>query len=958
MADPFEPRRVLLKPVSILLKLFKWLSVTGAAALIVIAVLIWFFPGFLLNAGSGIIKKTTGVMIRSDRVDGNPLRGWQLERLLVSKPFLRLEASSLHIKLGWAGLVKKKFVIETLEADRPVVTVDFKALKSHPKKAKKEEPKKKSAWIFAAHHFRVNEGQVFLRHAPPAVPRSLRHVNVEMEFRDQELNIQSFEAFLLESTVTLRGNVNLEPFHAHVHLQSAGPLDTNVSIQGNREDVRVTANGQYQEARARIRFNLNDGRRWSAQLGLQNLNPRLFSSQIPEEWGRISGSLKLKGTGLTLPAMKAKADLGARFEKGPQIASLIRLQNAKARFDIGLDRGGIDGKVTGVWNFSNKRANAAWSFEADSAFLSHWIKEVQLNANVTGKAAGTWPHLQWNLNATLDDVAFKDMNIEQIAILGLGKGVAPVQMRLHTTVSGFTKGALFLNEARLHVEGRPERHWVDFVVNDPNQFAFLKGQGSFRNGEWKAAWSKFQIRAVGTWKSAQPFETVASNKGFQLSKLHMRSLAGDIQVAGGIRTGTPPGINVFIKTSRLDPSEFNQFIPGLELGRSQLEADLAVRASQKDFAARGRLLFTSDEIRILRHKEMSFKEINLDVRANGRILEIRKGRVLSSRGGTVEMSGNVGRSLVDLHCKADEFGFAFPFGLSGKTDADLHFTGRWTSPSLNGRVHVLSADLKPQKKKKEDKPEKKSAQEPTKKQPSPLVMDVKVTFDKDVWYKEGQSAVEAKGDITVRKEMFLPPILLGSIQTIRGDYIFYGRSFKIEEGRLTFLGQPQINPRLDVRALYVSEATKFKITLLMTGTLRKPELKLSSDPPLEETDIISVLVTGAPLSTPGEQEDRKAAEAAKLFAANYFAEKVRQRLQGRLDVDVLRFKVAEGGETSLTVGQNVTEDLFVSYSHALGPEAERLVRAEYELTRHWSLEGSTTSIGRYVIDLLFRFGFY
>ena len=45
-------------------------------------------------------------------------------------------------------------------------------------------------------------------------------------------------------------------------------------------------------------------------------------------------------------------------------------------------------------------------------------------------------------------------------------------------------------------------------------------------------------------------------------------------------------------------------------------------------------------------------------------------------------------------------------------------------------------------------------------------------------------------------------------------------------------------------------------------------------------------------------------------------------------------------------------------SAAVVLDAERRVNAEYEISPRLSLQGATSSLGRYVLDLLFRFGFY
>jgi autotransporter translocation and assembly factor TamB len=57
------------------------------------------------------------------------------------------------------------------------------------------------------------------------------------------------------------------------------------------------------------------------------------------------------------------------------------------------------------------------------------------------------------------------------------------------------------------------------------------------------------------------------------------------------------------------------------------------------------------------------------------------------------------------------------------------------------------------------------------------------------------------------------------------------------------------------------------------------------------------------------------------------------------------------------VGKNVTDRLYVAVEQTLGTDGDRRLRSEYVLTDWLNLEGSSTSLGAYVVDLLFKFGF-
>ena len=71
---------------------------------------------------------------------------------------------------------------------------------------------------------------------------------------------------------------------------------------------------------------------------------------------------------------------------------------------------------------------------------------------------------------------------------------------------------------------------------------------------------------------------------------------------------------------------------------------------------------------------------------------------------------------------------------------------------------------------------------------------------------------------------------------------------------------------------------------------------------------------------------------------------------------MINLKVDNESRADLTVGRYITRDLFISYGQVLGQGGEKRVSAEYSVSRHWSLEGKNSSDGRYVADLLFKYG--
>jgi translocation and assembly module TamB len=112
--------------------------------------------------------------------------------------------------------------------------------------------------------------------------------------------------------------------------------------------------------------------------------------------------------------------------------------------------------------------------------------------------------------------------------------------------------------------------------------------------------------------------------------------------------------------------------------------------------------------------------------------------------------------------------------------------------------------------------------------------------------------------------------LRGRLVTQRGNYRLnigaFTRSFELEEGSVQFTGEPELNPRLDINALYSREGSDDlatnsgvrapKVRAHLGGTLERPVLTLSSaDAKLTQAELMSYLVTGQANSALGNAVD-------------------------------------------------------------------------------------------------------
>jgi hypothetical protein len=264
-----------------------------------------------------------------------------------------------------------------------------------------------------------------------------------------------------------------------------------------------------------------------------------------------------------------------------------------------------------------------------------------------------------------------------------------------------------------------------------------------------------------------------------------------------------------------------------------------------------------------------------------------------------------------------------------------------------------------------------------------LKMDVHLTVPDDLVVKAselkapgaaislGAMNVTLGGDLRAHKDPGRPIVLVGAVNTIRGTYDFQGRRFDIlRDGSVRFDNQPlnDMDPRLDLRTRRLIQGVEARVNV--RGTLKQPEIQLSSTPPLEEADILSLIVFNQPINALGEGQQITLAQRAQQMAAGAVAGQLAQSIGNAIGLDTFEINTAPegGGAASLTIGQQVGQNLYVKVQQGIGDLSQTNFILEYELTR-WLrlrtnvLQGSSTQLQLFQrlqgsgVDLLFFFSY-
>jgi autotransporter translocation and assembly factor TamB len=238
----------------------------------------------------------------------------------------------------------------------------------------------------------------------------------------------------------------------------------------------------------------------------------------------------------------------------------------------------------------------------------------------------------------------------------------------------------------------------------------------------------------------------------------------------------------------------------------------------------------------------------------------------------------------------------------------------------------------------------------------------------------GDINITIGGDLTVRKAPGDQVRLIGTVQTVRGTYEFQGRRFDLQRnGQLRFVGETEINPFLDIQATRIIPNTGVEARIHVTGTVKAPVLELTSNPPLDESDILALIVFNRPVNELGTGERSSLAATAGGIATGFIAAPLGESIGRALDLDLFEITTTtDTGElgAGVTLGQQVGDRAFLKLRQQFGARNLTEFMLEYQLARFLRLEataapettGSANRINqgrieRAGIDLIFFFSY-
>ncbi|HYM01564.1 MAG TPA: translocation/assembly module TamB domain-containing protein, partial [Stellaceae bacterium] len=517
-----------------------------------------------------------------------------------------------------------------------------------------------------------------------------------------------------------------------------------------------------------------------------------------------------------------------------------------------LDKGAIDLRVT---SFSGKFGSRAFSLRKSLAITKHGadIAFGDLDFAIEkGSLSGVGSRRGGALSAHL---VARDLPVEMLAVLADQPGVSG-ELGFDVTIAGtrqHPQGDLTLDieQLRFAAAGRPD----------------LPALGVVASGSWRGDAVEFKGRVAGPRNGALGFA------GTVPITLDPDDLAPSIPPRGALSVRLEGEGEI---------ADIADLLPiGEDVLAGHFTVDVNVAGTVADPAASGTLSVHGG------HYEnvavgTTLNDVSFDLVGDRDRLALKNFTAGDGAKGTLTLSGaldlaNAEGPVFDLNGQLASFRAVQRDEAVATASGDVHLTGKIAAPRLAAELRIDAADLRvPEKLPQNVQPiratiinsatgEVLSTPDAEAHPPPWLAMslNVTVTLPEHVFVRGRGLDSEWRGRVTV-KGTSAAPQLTGKLDVVRGTFAFIGKTFVLNSGTITFLGETPVDPQIAIEAQVSS--TDIVAIVRVTGTATQPKIALASQPALPQDEILARVLFGTSVSQITAAQGFEIAQAAAALA--------------------------------------------------------------------------------------------
>jgi autotransporter translocation and assembly factor TamB len=236
--------------------------------------------------------------------------------------------------------------------------------------------------------------------------------------------------------------------------------------------------------------------------------------------------------------------------------------------------------------------------------------------------------------------------------------------------------------------------------------------------------------------------------------------------------------------------------------------------------------------------------------------------------------------------------------------------------------------------------------------------DFRIKDSDQLWIDNNLAHIRMRADLGVIGTPDFPNFT-GRLSIEEGYLLYLDRKFKVDEGVVYFTDPSKLNPDITLKAQ--TQVTSYQgiqgqsylITISVQGKLDQLQVQLSSDPALDNPDIVSMLTLGATRNQLTSKEgggQTVLLRRAETLTSNKISGFVGGRFESLLGLDKVSvegnlFNPERSNGIQLLAAKQITNRARITYTTTVGQLNEQSIRLDYKLSHHFSFEGETNRQG-------------
>jgi translocation and assembly module TamB len=209
------------------------------------------------------------------------------------------------------------------------------------------------------------------------------------------------------------------------------------------------------------------------------------------------------------------------------------------------------------------------------------------------------------------------------------------------------------------------------------------------------------------------------------------------------------------------------------------------------------------------------------------------------------------------------------------------------------------------------------------------------------------------------------PGMIGRATITQGEVVFFGTKYNIDQGTANFYNPNRIVPVLNIDLRTTVQG--IDVALSVTGPVERMKLTYRSDPPMQFSDLVSLLASGKLSTTDpvlaarapmAPQQNLQQAGASALLGqavANPVSGRL-QRLFGvsRIKIDPQITGASNTPQATMTLQQQISKDITFTYIQDVTQSNPQIIRVEWAIDPQWSAIAQRDRNGFFDVNFYYK----